>query len=60
MSGANSTEVIVLDLRADVVRARRQKVEALRALRHGLILKSLLGAVLLFTATAVLFALLRR
>jgi len=60
MPGASSTEVIVLDLRADVVRARRQKVEALRALRHGLILKSLLGAVLLLTATAVLFALLRR
>jgi hypothetical protein len=57
---ADSTEVIVLDLRSEVLRARREKVEALRTSRHGVILKSVLGALLLLAVSAVLFALLRR
>ena len=57
---ADSTEVIVLDLRSEVLRARREKVEALRTSRHGVILKSVLGALLLLAASAVLVALLRR
>ena len=58
MADGNSTEVIVLDLRTEV-RARREELRARRALRTGLLLKSILGAVALVVA-AVLFALLRR
>jgi hypothetical protein len=60
MAHGDSTEVIVLDLGFDAMRARREKVEALRTLKYGTILKTVLGALLLLAATVVLFALLRR
>lgn len=57
---ADSTEVIVVDLRTEALRARREKIEALRTTRHGIIVKTVLGALLLLALSAVLFALLRR
>jgi hypothetical protein len=57
---ADSTEVIVLDLRTEVLRARRAETEALRTSRRGALLKSVLGALLLLAASAIFFVLLRR
>jgi len=60
MASGDSTEVIVLDLRIDAMRARREKVEALRTVRYGTVLRTVLGALLVLAASLLLFALLRR
>jgi len=59
MADGNRTEVIVLDLRTDAMRARRDESRALRALRHATYLKALLGVALLFAGLVTLLALLR-
>lgn len=57
---ADSTEVIVLDLRTEVLQARRRETEARRRTsRQGVLMKAVLGALVL-VAAALLFALLRR
>ena len=60
MAHGDSTEVIILDLGIDAMRARRERVEALRTVRHGTLLRTILGALLVLAATVVLIALLQR
>jgi len=60
MAYGDSTEVIVLDLRMDAMRARREKVEALRTVKYGTVLRTVLGALLVLAAAVLLFVLLER
>jgi len=60
MANGDSTEVIVLDLGIDAMRAHREKIEALRTVRYGTLLRTVLVAFLLLAASVALFALLRR
>ena len=58
MSDRTGSEIIFLDLTTPAMEARREESRAIRAVRHGMVLKVLLGSLVFFATLVTL--LLRR